>query len=643
MITNPRHEYKSDYAPDNVYGHTIELLKRNLNRISADDSLVHLDIGCGYGAIAPFIRDELSRTYIGIDANPIGLEYLTSQGFETHQLYLSDSAEIALALDKLVGSRKVGSITMLDTLEHLPNGEDVIRGIQTLALKHNALFVLSVPNMLHRDIGFKLALGGLEYTTSGLLDYTHVRMYSERILNRLLRSTGFRSIDDNHVLLNHSDQYFPATHPALLEGTSLRDFLKVMRASVDRTDRVNQLVVAALPAEPTGEDFFTSERDEARPFLSVVIRTQGSRSHNLSELFVCLAGQTCRDFEVLIVGHKLTKDGQISVEQLIEDQPQWLQSRITFLRIDHGNRTAPLNYGFSQARGQYISIHDDDDIPMGHWVESFRELASKNNGQLLRCISLLQHADKVKIGGVIGVRATGSPNNIYPTKFDFMQHLGGNYSPNNTLAFPRGIFHDLGIKFDENLSTTEDWDYIMRVASVVGVASSNAVTGIYQWWESSNSRSLHSDQEWDTNKAWIQHKLSQHPILLPGGAVRTIIDGQAEVQSLRSRVHELENYNQSLIGHASQLSHNLRGLSSPDSSDRVAALGDVYAVLHSTSWRITAPLRLVFGIFKGQKSLRFSECIGADIATLRAHEDALKRSTSWRVGAPVRRLGRMLK
>lgn len=277
---------------------------------------------------------------------------------------------------------------------------------------------------------------------------------------------------------------------------------------------------------------------------------------------------------------------------------------------------------------------------MGHWVESFQALASKHDGQLLRCVSLLQHADRVMVAGFEGARAIGSPNNIYPDHFDFLQHLGGNYSPNNTLAFPRGVFHELGIRFDESLSTTEDWDYILRVASVVGVASSKEVTGIYLWWERSNSRAEHSDHEWDANKAWIHNKLSSHPMLLPKGTVRRVLDMQEKLQQLTNKLAEVEHYNSILIGHASHLSQELRNKAPEDQTERLRALTRVYSLLNSTSWKISAPVRFALRLLTGKHALRFEDCIFADLEMLNAHERALKSSTSWHLTKPIRAVAR---
>ncbi len=57
-----------------------------------------------------------------------------------------------------------------------------------------------------------------------------------------------------------------------------------------------------------------------------------------------------------------------------------------------------------------------------------------------------------------------------------------NYTPFMSIAFPRGAVHDLGLRFDETLDTTEDWDFIVRCAAALGVESIREPTCVYRWW-----------------------------------------------------------------------------------------------------------------------------------------------------------------
>lgn len=652
-MLNSHNEYRNAYAPNNVYGRALELLKRNSGRTNAR-SRIHVDIGCGRAAIAEKVRDELGLEYIGFDGNEDSVNDLKQRGFEAYLLNLEGIDATRVALTAALDGRSVASITMLDTLEHLPDGDAVLAAIREVAQKDNSLLVFSVPNVAHRDVGFKLAFGMWSYTDAGLLDHTHVRLFDRKTFEKTLRKAGLHVIDNFDVHQNHSDQYFPDTHPVLAGGTLLRSYLKKLRNNVDLDADVNQFVFACLPGGAVAEQPFINVRESPRPFLSIVTRTQGKRLHCLVEYFTSLAGQSCDDFEVVIVGHHLSIEKQIGVEGVIEDNPEWLRTRTRLVLDDRGNRAHPLNVGFAAANGRYIAILDDDDLPLGHWVEAFKALEQENEGKLLRCVSLKQNIVDVNVLGRKGIRSVAHPEACYPSTYDHLDHLRQNYSPNNTLAFPRGVFHFLNLKFDEALSTTEDWDYIVRVANVVGVASSEAVTGIYHWWTTAHSsRTEHADNEWSVNYSLILQKMDRDPVLLPPGStakIRALLserDGdRRHIEMLREQIRGLESSESYLGGHVGDpetyaprfglVESGYRRVLDEELARRLK-MERVVGLLESRSWRISAPLRFVKRIVSRGRSVSISACSRMTIAELDQVIAAIEASASWRLTAPLRR------
>ncbi|WP_167304865.1 methyltransferase domain-containing protein [Agrobacterium fabrum] len=564
---------------------------------------VHLDLGCGFGRIAEPLTEILGCDYIGIDGAADGLQSLKCRGFEAHELLFDTYEQTLNALREILGVRQVSSLTMLDTLEHLPNGDMVLRVIRELIGKTNAPAVISVPNVAHRDVGFKLAFGHWDYTRSGLLDHTHTRLFSRTSLKRTFGTAGLHIVDRNDVTLVSSDQYFPNTHPALATGTTLHSLLKTLRENVDDSAVVNQFVSLVVAGPQVSDHAYLEDsvRHSERPFLSIVMRTQGKRPHCLDEALTALAGQEDRDFELLLVGHKLSLEQQISVERAIEDSPEWLRKATRLIRVHDGNRTRPLNRGFEEALGEYIAILDDDDIPMAHWVSTFRTLAEKKPGAMLRAICARQDVDTVTVGGRKGVRAVGGFD-PYRAEFDIVQHLVMNQSPTCALAFPRGAFHELNIRFDESLTTTEDWDFLQRVAIVVGVSSSQEITSIYHWWKltDDSSRTDHNEAEWKSNHLAVYRKIDSLPILLPAGSAQQLRD----------------LYNLAMTGMPAY------------EGDRASCVKEITAILTSKSWRWSVPLRWP-AMRRGRKDPRVEDLASMtdlQLATLLAR---LRRSGSW--------------
>lgn len=259
-----------------------------------------------------------------------------------------------------------------------------------------------------------------------------------------------------------------------------------------------------------------------KPFLSVVTRTQGKRPEMLRETLLSLSAQTEEDFEVILIGHKLNETQRALVSQILSDMPQKLQDKIRFIELNYGNRTTPLNLGFSYAHGEYISILDDDDVVFDNWVEKFREAANKMPGRVLHAYTIAQRWQVVETDcGLLGLRASGEPSNTYCKDFEMIKQIELNVCPPVGLAFPAFAFQKMGIIFDETLDTTEDWDFLMRTAFIFGVTNIREPTCMYRLWTNAeNSQTVHNQDIWQKNYAIIQEKIKSMPVILPAGEIK---------------------------------------------------------------------------------------------------------------------------
>ncbi len=204
----------------------------------------------------------------------------------------------------------------------------------------------------------------------------------------------------------------------------------------------------------------------------------------------------------------------------------WFKEKIKKISCTWGNRTAPLNFGFEHSSGEYLSIIDDDDIVLDHWVETFMDLAKDNFGAVLHAYCALQ--DWVLINPENDnqfLRATGTPSDVYCTDYKHIEQLNRNLCPLLSLAFPSFLYKKFNIQFDETLSTTEDWDYLLRATQFCGIVDAPIVTSIYRKWvNAENSNTLHDQVEWKVNHKKIQNKLNNVPLLFPSGTAQQIIE-----------------------------------------------------------------------------------------------------------------------
>ena len=608
--------YDNPYHVDNVYGHIVSVLKS----LSPERGMVHLDIGCGFGHIADAIASDMGMEYVGADINIPGLESLKERGFRAEYVDLRDvDGAHAVIMNALAGKR-IASISMIDTLEHLEFPGNVLTLAHRLAKDNGSVLVCSVPNATHRDIGAKLAVGRWDITQEGLLDRTHLQFFSEKNLIGLLRAHGFHQTAAHDVTMIRSDQYFPATHPLVSTDTVLGGLVNDLRCATGHA-HTYQFVRGFLVGPVVTWNIPDHLADPPKkPFLSVVTRTQGKRLDTLREVLLCLSAQTDDDFEVLVVGHKLEEKNRLGVERAIEDVHTGLRGRIRLLRIEHGNRTVPLNFGFEQAEGEYVAILDDDDLVFANWVETFRELAKSSPGRVLRSVAVAQKFSRIGSGDESSVMASGSPEKLYPSRFDHIDHLYENQTPPVALAFPASAFKDAGIRFDESLTTTEDWDFLMRTASICGVTSSAAITCIYRQWNNAESSfTVHSKQEWVENHNRIWKKFDETPLLLDRGAT-------LRIRAMQERLRQLTGENTGIFdGDAPDIGREM---------DRLRQ--EIHLNLSSRSWRITAPLRWIAVAF-GASRIPEPPLKTLNKDDLHYLKHRIVSSRSWRLTAPLRR------
>ncbi|HAM01522.1 MAG TPA: glycosyl transferase family A, partial [Acidimicrobiaceae bacterium] len=68
-----------------------------------------------------------------------------------------------------------------------------------------------------------------------------------------------------------------------------------------------------------------------------------------------------------------------------------------------------------------------------------------------------------------------------------VEHLYENRTPNCAYAVPRSLVTRLGQTWDESLVVLEDWDHLLRVASLAGVVSRPVVTGLIRSWRNAET------------------------------------------------------------------------------------------------------------------------------------------------------------
>ncbi|MDQ3721272.1 MAG: class I SAM-dependent methyltransferase [Actinomycetota bacterium] len=169
--------------PADYYEHSraevVVRLPRPLGRV--------LDIGCGAGGVGRTLRAAGARELVGIELDPVA----AARAREVFDEVLEGDAEQVVA--SLDG--QFDTICAYDILEHLYDPAAVVERLRRLAAP-GAHFQVSLPNARHYSLLADLVIRGtFGYQSHGHRDVTHLRWFTRRDAERLLRDCGWQVLD----------------------------------------------------------------------------------------------------------------------------------------------------------------------------------------------------------------------------------------------------------------------------------------------------------------------------------------------------------------------------------------------------------------------------------------------------------------
>jgi len=142
-----------------------------------------LDLGCSQGLLAGPLREKDVRM-VGVDSGPP--ERLSA---ELEAYYRRDLEQ---PLDLPLG-RVFDYVVVADVIEHLRQRTQLMRSARRF-LKEDGRLIISTPNVALWFYRLSLLAGRFEYGPRGVLDETHVRLYTGASFRREVEKAGFQVI-----------------------------------------------------------------------------------------------------------------------------------------------------------------------------------------------------------------------------------------------------------------------------------------------------------------------------------------------------------------------------------------------------------------------------------------------------------------
>ncbi len=374
-------KYDFGFADQSPYGSM-----RRLLAASGAGGIV-LDLGCGAAALAEPLGDD-GFEYVGCDIAPDYIAHLTQRGFEAHIVDLSDPG-LTERIREVLGGRRTAAITALDVIEHLTKPSLAMTAIAEGARQTGALVGLSIPNVAHADLAAKLVAGRWDVLSAGLLDETHVSLFTEQRLMAMTSECGLVECDRQDFMLVDSDQAYPTEHPLLARGTPIGAALRELRRRAAGSADVNQFVRLYRPVASRSQSVApmsaTRDRTDERPSfvptaVAVLVDEAGP---GLSDLAACLDAQTDLDMSVTWwVPERL--------EHAFHDRLVDASTR-TVKRIREGESVV----GDVAADSTYLVVLPERTTLMCNWLESARAAIRAHPGHLVVAAGGRQRVERI--------------------------------------------------------------------------------------------------------------------------------------------------------------------------------------------------------------------------------------------------------
>lgn len=329
----------------------------------------------------------------------------------------------------------------------------------------------------------------------------------------------------------------------------------------------------------------------APALVSVIVRSMDRPL--LQQALASLAAQTHPHIEVLVVA---VHAGHAPLPATVGPHPLRLIPTEA-----QRPRSVAANVGLAEARGRCILFLDDDD-----WLMP---------GHIARLVQALQQHPSARAAytGVALVDADNRPlGQTFDLPFDAVRQMAGNLTPIHAVLFDASLVA-AGCRFDEALDRYEDWDFWLQLARHTVFVHLPGVSAVYRIHDSSGvhedvaQASLQLYAKWQgqwgpreigelMRRVWSHAELETQLNTADERRRQAEQKGHETLAAMAALSQQLE---QRLELRLAEQAENLRALNqqlAQQSAHAEQLHAQYQALLNSTSWQVTLPLRWIIDL-----------------------------------------------
>lgn len=294
-----------------------------------------------------------------------------------------------------------------------------------------------------------------------------------------------------------------------------------------------------------------AENGVVYPLVSVIIRSMDRPT--LSTALNSVAAQTYPNIEIIIVNAIGKNHSVLNTES--GNHP----IRITGNQ-ESMNRCQAANIGLHAATGNYLIFLDDDDWFLPHHIEKLQQILSCNEAAI------------AAYAGIQCINEDGEEIYRYTEEFDPIQLRIENFIPIHAALFKRQALFN-GAHFDASLDLCEDWDFWLQLAEMGDFKFIPEIGAVYR----------------------IQR-----------GAGSGIRDNKVRTRQVMNAIYRkwIPRWSDDTLWSVLEYARYHKVAIAKEHArlqlEQIAADRDhqIVALMNSTSWRITLPMRAISSFFK---------------------------------------------